>query len=384
MIPLPQDTRSILKAHARRTDNLFLRYYRYVDAWEPGWKLEGQQKAGYLAGLARQSGAHAPRAAHDALAAYLCRLRAMLDSLRASGLWTVRCLDLTTHTRLVAGLGYKGALETGLTLHPLYGFPYLPGTSVKGVTRAWAQDVLLPQGAVSAAQLKVVFGTEDKYAEHAQQDTKRMGTVRFLDAVPTGFPRLELDVMTPHAQPYYDNPDATPPATWHDPVPVTFLTVAPGSSFLFPLVARKEENEQTAKDAEAWLEAGLDQLGIGGKTSADYGYLAAPGEGLSLPMDWDDITFYKAAYQPGEKRTKATENTILPARVVGRVGRALLVELHVEDTLLNNPGKPLQLGGINPASFKEGNWVGVYPQLTRRRKIHGVQWATADTSKIPL
>jgi CRISPR type III-B/RAMP module RAMP protein Cmr6 len=39
--------------------------------------------------------------------------------------------------RLSIGLGVPHPLETGITLHHLYGVPYLPGSAVKAVTRAW-------------------------------------------------------------------------------------------------------------------------------------------------------------------------------------------------------------------------------------------------------
>ena len=43
---------------------------------------------------------------------------------------------LRTDWRLVTGLGRKGPLEVGFTFHR-YGFPILPGSSLKGLARAW-------------------------------------------------------------------------------------------------------------------------------------------------------------------------------------------------------------------------------------------------------
>lgn len=39
--------------------------------------------------------------------------------------------------RLIVGLGLPSPLEAGITLHHLYGIPYLPGSAIKGVTRNW-------------------------------------------------------------------------------------------------------------------------------------------------------------------------------------------------------------------------------------------------------
>jgi len=46
-------------------------------------------------------------------------------------------LDVEVAWRLIVGLGLPSPLETGITLHHLYGFPYLPGSAIKGVTRGW-------------------------------------------------------------------------------------------------------------------------------------------------------------------------------------------------------------------------------------------------------
>lgn len=372
MWPLPQDTRALLDQHT--SDNLFLRYYRYVGAWQRNrneWQLEGTHKTDYLRTLTQTP----PPAAVDALQAYHARTLATLRQMEASGLWAVRQVEGTTAARLIAGLGYKGALEVGLTLHPLYGFPYLPATSVKGVARAWAEHLSAPY----------TLGILGKATKHGAEDAeKRLGLIRFWDALPMAYPRLELDVMTPHAGPYYQEPATKPPAAWHDPTPITFLTVAANTPFVFPLVAPRDAAAHL-DTAAAWLTDGLTHLGIGGKTSAGYGAFQSTAPSKPAPF-WKDLTFYKkpkSAYEPGPKRTRVTKNSILPAKIVGREGRALLVQVHVESRWLNKPGATYPLGGINADSFKVGEWVGVYPQLTKKKKIHGVTWATAKLEDIP-
>lgn len=46
--------------------------------------------------------------------------------------------DLRTESRLVVGLGADSVLETAITLHRIYGFPIIPGSALKGLTRTWA------------------------------------------------------------------------------------------------------------------------------------------------------------------------------------------------------------------------------------------------------
>src|SRR5207245_1060872 len=56
-------------------------------------------------------------------------------------------IDLTVHAtsawRLVVGWATNPALEAGLTLHHLYGFPFIPGSSVKGILHHVAEMQLM-------------------------------------------------------------------------------------------------------------------------------------------------------------------------------------------------------------------------------------------------
>ena len=58
-----------------------------------------------------------------------------LESLRALGAETDpdSAVEATTLWRLVVGFATNPALETGLTLHPTLGVPYVPGSAVKGL-----------------------------------------------------------------------------------------------------------------------------------------------------------------------------------------------------------------------------------------------------------
>ena len=46
---------------------------------------------------------------------------------------TIIFYSFCTNWRLVVGMGTNPTLETGIQLHHLYGFPYIPGSSVKGM-----------------------------------------------------------------------------------------------------------------------------------------------------------------------------------------------------------------------------------------------------------
>jgi len=210
---------------------------------------------------------------------------------------------LRTDWRLIAGLGRKGSLEVGFTFHR-YGFPILPGSSVKGVARAWAFLWLAEQANVNPlAELDEVLSadSEDDEKEEkkkylrwraAQPDEVQQladdfrvifgtpataGRAVFFDAIPAQLPTLELDVMNPHFPEYYKG--NAPPTDWQSPVPVYFLTVAAGTEFRFGVGWRgalDEAGQCLRRLAQNWLTEGLINLGAGAKTSAGYGYFVAP------------------------------------------------------------------------------------------------------------
>lgn len=195
------------------------------------------------------------------------RQSAIIKSLQSSG-WHVETVEAKTDSRLIIGLGGTSVIETGMTLHPLYGFPYLPGSGLKGLARAYAEIAEV----ASKEELHVIFGSDNKNPSLASENIQ--GRVFFMDGLPTSFPKLELDIMNPHYGDYYSEKkdsrgNLIPPADYLNPVPVTFLAVAAGQQFTFGLYSRDKELVAKAKE---WLIGGLTQLGAGGKTNVGYGY----------------------------------------------------------------------------------------------------------------
>jgi len=189
--------------------------------------------------------------------AYQNRWDEMLADYEAGG-YRVKRLTLQAATRVVIGLGAESVLETSIRLHRIYGFPIIPGSALKGLARAYAR---LVEGKEESDPLFTdIFGKSPPEA--------RAGKVIFFDAIPANPAnlKLELDVMNPHYAPYYQGDP--PPADYHSPVPIFFLTIAPESRFVFALASRHED---LALQAEEYLRKGLTELGIGAKTTAGYG-----------------------------------------------------------------------------------------------------------------
>ncbi len=271
--PLPEDLKSIIQ-DIHYGDNAYLFWNRYV-AWDrndfaktPNEKVRKAHFEELKNGFDWSVIIHQLNKRNNELKA----------SLKKQG-YQVETIPLQTDWRLVTGLGAGGALEVGFTLHPLYGFPYLPASSVKGVARAWAelaednQDDLKEKIRETFGSYPVKGDLKEKTTNQKESDNK-LGDVIFLDAFPDGSPELIKDIMNPHYGPYYDQPVNKPPGDWYNPVPITFITVQ-DTQFNFILASRNADRLQLAK---FWLIAGLTHLGIGAKTSAGYGYFQEPEE----------------------------------------------------------------------------------------------------------
>ena len=166
-----------------------------------------------------------------------------------------------TDWRMVVGLGGETVLETDMTLHHLYGIPYIPGSALKGLTRAYVTGEIFPSKDIEHDNetVKQIFGSQD-----------RAGTVIFFDAMPVdGKATFALDIMNSHYPNYYG--EKKPPTNDQNPNPVTFLTVT-NTTFMFALAARDPRHIDDVNRAKDWLQKALEKYGVGGKTSAGYGY----------------------------------------------------------------------------------------------------------------
>lgn len=161
--------------------------------------------------------------------------------------------------RVIVGLGGECTLETNITVHPLYGFPVIPGSALKGMTRHYVRQ----EYGESCPGEREVFGTSNE-----KDGSGNAGKVVFFDAIPQSLSQVEIDIMTPHYQPYYTNPEKDKPADWHSPNPISFL-VCGKMEFRFAVWS---EDGAVAKQAWQWLTEALQNQGAGAKTAVGYGY----------------------------------------------------------------------------------------------------------------
>lgn len=202
--------------------------------------------------------------------------------------------------RMVVGLGSVSVYEVSMTLHHIYGFPYIPGSAVKGITRSWVINeafgedekgeldlIRAEKRALQDKEFCDIFGCPEKDFYEQENEGKahyssyykesRKGNIIFFDAMPMQKPKIEVDVMNPHYGDYYKDPKHKPPGDYYNPTPIYFLTVA-DTPFVF-YIASSEKGKDISqhivkgKSISDWLQEALTEHGIGAKTAVGYGLM---------------------------------------------------------------------------------------------------------------
>lgn len=215
-------------------------------------------------------------------------------------------ISLPIQNRLIHGLGNASVFETSMTLHHVYGIPYLPASSIKGVVRSWViRNCFWKEEAGEGKRSKVseeaamqdplfahIFGKDTSGSDKQAQQ----GHIIFFDAFPQSAPVIEPDIMNVHYPKYYGGTGL--PVDYDSPNPIPFLTVGKcdinGKPLLFkfyiacknvekqikidgPMITKAEgklSSQSTILDIVGyWLHSALTSHGIGAKTAVGYGYM---------------------------------------------------------------------------------------------------------------
>lgn len=149
--------------------------------------------------------------------------------------------------------GTRGFRELLLpVLHPIFGIPYIPASTLKGAAKAWARKNDAP--ARVQELLGMLNGRNAKAAK-----------IEFLDAFPTKH-CLSIDVATPQWA-WKDNK-----VMMYGPVPHPLLSLEQ-PQFLIGLRPTSRQNsdcQDDLKTVKSWLENALNS-GIGSRVSSGYG-----------------------------------------------------------------------------------------------------------------
>lgn len=296
------------------------KFYFFKNDYRPG--RNGQEATGHKFSIR-------PNYGNLSFEGIVQRQQAQVNALFGGGQSAV--LRFSPDWRLICGLS-GGIYETNMTLHHVYGIPYIPASSIKGVVRSWIIAKVFGQGSLVPAEEKEypminaeyralktsrlfcdLFGAPERIEkisfsqgqpqrrgkdyqlegkEKSATGKEQQGMISFFEGLPTEPPSLAPDVINVHYPEWYKPEGYSAPTDYQSPVPVIFLTVEAGSTFQlaigthnrqplsdwpdYPLLAEPVGLDGQASLltlASKWLALALSEHGIGAKTAAGYGYM---------------------------------------------------------------------------------------------------------------
>lgn len=196
--------------------------------------------------------------------------------------------EFTAH-KLIVGFGNPSVLEKSITIHHVYGIPYIPGQAIKGCMRNYFLNQYYDmedrtfKDEYSIMLYKLIFG------EDIENDDNYKGGVIFFDVFPIlseNF-RLEEDVITPHYNNYYtkNNKSKNLPTDDIKIIP-NIYHILDNQKFKFCLALDKKRCDFYLKNSSIKFELSYGKLkellinllkdtliehGLGAKTSVGYG-----------------------------------------------------------------------------------------------------------------
>jgi CRISPR-associated protein Cmr6 len=160
------------------------------------------------------------------------------EVLSANG-YLVKVVVMEAESRVIvgtsSGLG-RIPFEVGLSFDPIMNLPYIPGSTIKGAIRSVFRELLSSSTLVREGRCKQesIDDIVDRVFGSSSHKKVSIGLVGFTDAYPVstgnGNMVLEPDVITPHY-----TCTSGKECTEFDvvPIPIQFLTIAPGTRFKF-------------------------------------------------------------------------------------------------------------------------------------------------------
>ena len=135
-------------------------------------------------------------------------------------------------------------------MHPVYGIPYVPASSIKGVIRAWARKV-----GKSDEDINCLLG-------YISSESSSIARVQFLDAFPI-HPSLQVDISTPQWK--WNDQNVT-----YGPSPHIMLSLK-DLHLRIGLCATSRGKDAQVEEVLKWLQQAIISEGVGSRTSAGYG-----------------------------------------------------------------------------------------------------------------
>lgn len=343
---------------------------RGADAERPNVDAE---KADRLREEARLAGALARTAPATS---DLAELRAR-HTRRFLGLFQSTCKDRSRalvgklEGRLAINLADSLMRNAGIALDRLFGLPYVPGSAVKGVTRAIALEELSTAIGSDRERLfdlfRRVFGTADNDFKPKRElaafrdrlgdrPANFRGAVAFLPAYPIDEAKVVVDLTNVHFPTYYQGdrkkeiaPGLPSSLATESPQPNPFPCVEAGARFAFCLVATGADKAPLLlESAERWLAHALTVRGLGAKTAAGYGWFSIEPKEVIAALLAEDSRLREAEAQVA----KRTAEAVATAAADAARKAALKPEDRIKEDLMRLPdqdfaGKVLGLATLS-------------------------------------
>jgi CRISPR type III-B/RAMP module RAMP protein Cmr6 len=204
-----------------------------------------------------------------------------LNARREKALSSAIILRVKSAGRISIGSGNPATIEnSGLAFHHTYGFPILPGSSLKGLARHFfleeytdCAELRMPDGLSHDRADRIIFGASD--------DPAVLGAVYFEDGWPllpdSGHSWYSVDVITPHHPDYYGG--SAPVANDEEtPDIIHFLCLDKDVRFDIPVGLTSQAAKldygmrgEILHFAAALLTSAVETWGIGSRTGAGLG-----------------------------------------------------------------------------------------------------------------
>lgn len=335
-------------------------YERFFNHYNQHWKVEKEGKTQWIIEATKQG----PCGDSETLTQHTQRLLQLVKTLGGD----FRIFETSWH--FATGLGLPHPVENGFSWHPTLGVPYLAGSGVKGLLRAWVEIWEENQ-----ERLKIWFGDEEQ-----------AGQLIFFDALPIKPVSLTADIMTPHAGDWYQEGNKISdvkteaeklPADWHDPVPVSFLAVKPNTQFLFMIAPRPTVESAVIDEAFKSLENALNWQGAGVKTAAGYGHML-PNENVKSHLEKQPNEAIDKMRQEEAERKAANEQ-----RKAQMSPLELSMEEVIENSKLNQEDYIILLQALDAGDWKNDEDKKLVAQSIRKRMEKAKVWKETTAKKNP-
>jgi CRISPR-associated protein Cmr6 len=257
-----------------------------------------------------------------------------------------KTLKITFPWRLRVG-GLPGFRELLLpAMHTVYGVPYVPASSLKGVVREWAEQ----QDEAIRGQVRSMLGYLDM---NAKEDASSLGKIQFLDAFPTG-KCLSIDMANPQWHwPKKRGADGSFAVTYN-PEPHALLSLQ-GATLTIGIKATRLGSEKDVEVMEKWVREALKH-GLGSRISAGYGRARGQIAETQLSCEYPFQLWSQGMYgstPPMKTNGYKGEVEFRPSAVRGILRywfRAIALGLYDADTVKILEGK--LFGTIQPAAVR--------------------------------